>query len=127
MDITDYSTEKINLLKRQSMSLTELAEYYGKQRKWRFEQGEKLKHIHLRETLYPLFIQFLKLDRFFRKQTITIMRKHRKYHEPVIYAGTHIGENDLENIYETIQRGCWWFVGDPCVLYKDISGLLLYL
>lgn len=127
MDITDCSTEKINLLKRQSMSLTELAEYYRKQRKWRFEQGKKLKHIHLRETLYPLFIQFLKLDRFFRKQTITIMGKHRKYREPVIYACTHIGENDLENIYETIQRGCWWFVGDPCVLYKDISGLLLYL
>ena len=50
----------------------------------------------------------------------------KKYREPVIYACTHIGENDLENIYEAIRRGCWWFVGDPCVLYKDISSLLLY-
>lgn len=33
----------------------------------------------------------------------------------------------MENIYESLRRGCWWFVGDPCVLYKNLSGLLLYL
>lgn len=45
----------------------------------------------------------------------------------VIFACTHIAENDLENIYEILHHSCWWFVGDPCILYKDISGLLLYL
>jgi 1-acyl-sn-glycerol-3-phosphate acyltransferase len=62
-----------------------------------------------------------------RKQTITVIGNQKKYDEQVIYACTHIGENDLENIYEVLHRGCWWFVGDPCVLYKNISGLLLYL
>lgn len=74
-----------------------------------------------------MFTKFLTLDRCFRKQTITVFGNQKKYKGRVIFACTHIGENDLENIYESLHRGCWWFVGDPCVLYKDISGLLLYL
>lgn len=118
---------KKNIFQRFAMPLQELETYYQEQRKLRFKSGEKLKHIHLREAFYPLFSKFLTLDRFFRKQTITVIGRQRKYKEQVIYACTHIGENDLENIYETIRRGCWWFVGDPCVLYKSLSGLLLYL
>lgn len=54
------------------------------------------------------------------------MKQHRKYEEPIIYACTHIAENDLENIYEVLHHRCWWFVGDPCVLYKNVAGLFLY-
>ena len=116
-----------SLLQRVFMPLSELEVYYCARRKHRFEQGKKLKHIRLRETFYPVFTTFLTLDRFFRKQTITVFGNQKKYKERVIFACTHIGENDLENIYEVLHRSCWWFVGDPCVLYKDISGLLLYL
>lgn len=119
--------KKKSLIQRFFMPLPELEVYYREQRKYRFEQGKKLSHIKLREALYPFFIRFLMMDRFFRKQTITVIGNQKKYKERVIYACTHIGENDLENIYEAIRRGCWWFVGDPCVLYKDLSGLLLYL
>jgi 1-acyl-sn-glycerol-3-phosphate acyltransferase len=96
-------------------------------RKYRFTRGVKLKHILLRKKIYPLFAIFLALDRFFRKQTITVIGNQKKHIGKAIYACTHIGENDLENIYERLRNGCYWFVGDPCVLYKDISGLLLYL
>ena len=122
-----YAMKHKNIIQRLNMSLTELECYYCEQRKERYEQGTKLKHIHFRETLYPLFVKFLVLDRFFRKQKIMVLGGHKKDKGQVIYACTHIGENDLENIYESLHRGCWWFVGDPCVLYKDLSGLLVYL
>lgn len=116
-----------NLLQRITMPLPELEIYYREQRKCRFEQGKRLKHIRLRETLYPLVVWFVVLDRIFRKQTIAVMGDYKKYKEQVIYACTYIGENDVQSIFEVIRRGCWWFVGAPGVLYKDISGLLLYL
>lgn len=115
------------MLQRIIMPLSDLEDYYRQQRYIRFEQNKRLKYIQLREAFYPLFFIFLVLDRIFRKQTITVLGNQKKYKGSVIYACTHIGENDLENIYEVIRRGCWWFVGDPCVLYKNISGLLLYL
>lgn len=114
-------------IRRLTMPLPELEEYYRERRKVRFEHGKKLKLIRLREGLYPIFIIFLMLDRLIRRQKITILGEHKQDRGQVIYACTHIGENDLENIYESLHRGCWWFVGDPCILYKDISGLLLYL
>lgn len=119
--------KKKSIFKRLFMSLPELETYHAEWRKERFQQGVKLKNIRFREKIYPVFILFLKLDRLFRKQTITVIGARKKYKEQVIYACTHIGGNDLENVYEAIRRGCWWFVGDPCVLYKDISGLLLHL
>lgn len=116
-----------NIFQRLIMPLSELEVYYREQRKCWFEQGKKLKNIHLREAFHPVFIVVLKLDRFLRKQTITVMGNYKKYKEQVIYACTHIGENDLENIYEVLGRGCWWFVGDPGFMYRDISGLLVHL
>lgn len=116
-----------SLFRRAFMPLSELEVYYCARRKHRFEQGKKLKHIRLRKAFSPIFAKLLTLDRMFRKQTVTVIGNRKKYKDRVIFACTHIGENDLENIYEVLQHSCWWFVGDPCVLYKDISGLLLYL
>lgn len=118
---------KKSVLSRLCMSLPELENYYRERRKYNYEHNKTLKYIHIREIFYPLFTIFLRIDRLFRKQTITVLAQTEKISGQVIYACTHIGENDLENIYESVQRGCWWFVGDPCVLYKDLSGLLLYL
>lgn len=119
--------KKKNLIQRLTMPLPELETYYCERRKERFAQGKRLKCIQFREAFYPVFRKFLTLDRLFRKQTVTVIGNNKKYTGQVIYACTHISQNDLENIYETLHRGCWWFVGDPCVLYKDISGLLVYL
>lgn len=116
-----------NIIQRFFMPLPELETYYRERRKVLFEQGKPLKYIQLREKLYPLFIAFLKIDRLFRRQKISILGDAPKVTGQVIYACTHIAGNDLENVYETFRRGCWWFIGDPCVLYKNISGLLLHL
>lgn len=119
--------KKRNILQRLLMPLPDLEQYYREMRKARFEEGKRLTHISLREKLYPVFVTILRLDRVFRNKRITVIGNRKVYHEQVIYACTHIGGDDLQCIYETLGRGCWWFVGDPCVLYKDISGLLLYL
>ena len=116
-----------NIIQRLTMPLPELEVYYRERRKERFAQGKRLKNIQLREAFYPLFAVVLKLDRLFRKQKVTAIGNRKKDKGQVIFACTHTWENDLENIYEVLGRGCWWFVGDPCVLYKDISGLLVYL
>lgn len=116
-----------NIIQRFLMPLSELEIAYRERRKERFEQGRTLKHIRLRKMFGVVFAKLLILDRIFRKQTITVLGNQKKYKEPVIFACTHIGENDLENIYEVLHHSCWWFVGDPCILYKDISGLLVYL
>ena len=117
----------LSFIRRLTMPLPELEVYYRERRKERFAQGKRLKNIQLREAFYPLFAVVLKLDRLFRKQKVTVIGNRKKYKGQVIFACTHTWENDLENIYEVLGRGCWWFVGDPCVLYKDISGLLVYL
>ncbi|MGN0166890.1 MAG: lysophospholipid acyltransferase family protein [Acetatifactor sp.] len=117
----------LSFIRRLTMPLPELETYYCERRKERFAQGKRLKNIQLREAFYPLFAVVLKLDRLFRKQKVTVIGNRKKSKEQVIFACTHTWENDLENIYEVLGRGCWWFVGDPCVLYKDISGLLVYL
>lgn len=119
--------KRISFIQRLTTPLPELERYYCERRKERFAQGKTLKNIRRREAFYPLFSVFLKLDRLFRRQTIAVIGNYKKHTGQTIFACTHICQNDLENIYETLGRGCWWFVGDPCVLYKDISGLLLYL
>lgn len=117
----------LSFIRRLTMPLSELESYYREQRKKRFERGHQPKNIRLREWCYPIFRAFLVVDRKFRKQTITIINLPPKEKKQFIFACTHIGENDLENIYEKLCRGCWWFVGDPYFMYRDISGLFVYL
>lgn len=117
----------LSIIRRLIMSLPELELYHRAQRKKRFEQGKKPGKIRVREMCYPIFKFFLRIDRLFRKQSITIINPAPRCKDQAIFACTHIGENDLENIYEKLGRGCWWFVGDPCFMYRDISGLFVYL
>lgn len=109
------------------MPLPELEQYHRQQRKIRFENGVRPQNIQFRELCYPVFRLFLMVDRLFRRQTVTILSPMPKRKGQAIFACTHIFENDLENIYEKLGRGCWWFVGDPRFIYRDISGLFMYL
>lgn len=121
------SFKKKNILARLAMPISELEDYYREQRKYWLVQGKKLQYIRVREYLYPFIVMFLKLDRIFRGRTIEILGEIPKFSEPTIFACTHTGGEDAQCVYESLGRGCWWFVGDPCVLYKDISGLLLHM
>lgn len=103
----------LSIISRLTMTIPELEEYHRAQRKKWFDQGKMPKKIRFREICYPVFRLFLTVDRLFRKQTVTILNASPKKGGKAIYACTHIFENDLENIYEKLGRGCWWFVGDP--------------
>lgn len=118
---------KLSLIHKLTIPLPELEKYYREQRRIRFERGQQPNAIHFRKQCYPLFRTFLALDRLFRRQTIAVINSPPKVKKQVIFACTHIGENDLENIYEQMGQGCWWFVGDPCFMYRNISGLFTYL
>ena len=124
-----YKKKNMNILfiNRLTMPLSELEIYHRERRKKQYEKEKKPGKIHIRKMFYPVFRAFLVADRLFRKQTVTVISSPHKYKERVIFACTHIGENDLENIYEKLGRGCWWFVGDPGFMYRDISGLFVYL
>lgn len=121
------SFKRISILKRLTMPVSSLETYYRERRKYLFAQGTKLRHIRSRKALYPLFSAFLKIGRCFQKQTIQVLGEPQKDYGQAIFACTHIDSGDLEGIYEVLGQSCWWFVGDPCILYKDISGLLLYI
>lgn len=110
-----------------TMPLPELEVHLRQRRKERFDRGIRPRHIRLRQCFYPAFKTFLFLDRMTRKQTVTVLNPPPKLKGPTIYACSHIWQNDLENIYEHLGRNCWWFLGDPGFLYREISGLLIYL
>lgn len=118
---------KVSFINRLTMPLSELERYHRERRKKQYEKGKKPGRIHIREMFYPVFRAFLIADRMFRKQTIKVISPLHRHKGRFIFACTHIGENDLENIYEKLNRGCWWFVGDPKFMYRDISGLFVYL
>ena len=84
-----------NIIHRLTMPLPELEAYYRQQRKLRFERGDKPKNIPFREACYPIFRLFLMADRLFRKQKITILNPPPKNRTQVIFACTHIFENDI--------------------------------
>lgn len=117
----------LSIIRRLTMPLPELETYHRAQRKKRFEQGKIPRKIPFRKFCYPVFRLFLTVDRLFRKQKVTVLNPPPKAKCHAIFACTHIIENDLENIYEKLGRGCWWFVGDPHFMYRDISGLFVYL
>lgn len=119
--------EHKTLFQRLTMSMPELEQYYREQRQLQYEQGCQPKNIRLREQCYPIFRTFLTIDRLTRGQTITLLNPPPKEKKQTILACTHIAQNDLENIYEVWGRGCWWFVGDPDFMYRDVSGLFVYL
>jgi len=123
----ETSFVKKNLFQRMSLTIPESEQYYCKLRKYWFEQKRELKNIKLREAFYPLFVGAVALDRIFRKQTIEILGNRKKYMGQLIFACTHIGGDDCQRVFEAIRRGCWWFIGDPGYLYKEVSGLLLHL
>lgn len=68
------------------------------------------------------------MDRKVSKETVSVINDERMITDkPKIYACTHIGGNDIQRVFEVIKEHAYLFLGDPKGLYKDISGLLLFL
>ncbi len=119
--------EKKNFIQRMRMSIPEIDLYAAELRKKQFAEGKSLGPVTARKFFSPIFHKVLTADRAFRRQKITILGENPRPKGQVIYACSHIWENDLENISEVIQKGAWLFIGDPLMLYQDFSGLMLWL
>lgn len=120
--------EKKGLLELKKLSLDELKKYYVELRKYEFDNSVPLKGIKLRQKIHKLLLSIIKIDRVLAKEKLIIVDdKREKTDKPIIYACTHIGGNDIQRTFEAIKEHAYLFLGDPEGLYKDISGLLLYL
>ena len=120
--------DKKSLLELRKLSLDELKKYYVELRKYEFDNSVPLKGIKLRQKIHKLLLSIIKIDRVLAKEKLIILDdKREKTDKPIIYACTHIGGNDIQRTFEAIKKHAYLFLGDPEGLYKDISGLLLYL
>lgn len=125
-NIMDFT--KKNLLELRKLSIEELSKYYMQQRKWKFEKGVALKNIELRNKIHKLLVFIIKIDRLLAKEGLEVINDDRiKTDKPKIFTCTHIGGNDIQRTFEAIKDPAYLFLGDPKGVYRDVSGLLLYL
>lgn len=117
-----------NLLQLKGMQLEELKKYYVELRKYEFENDVPLKGISIRKKIHYALLSIVKVDRILSKEKIEIISDKRTFTtRPIIYACTHIGGNDIQRTFEAIKEHAYLFLGDPEGIYKDMTGLLLYL
>lgn len=120
--------DKKNIFELRKLTIEELKKYYVELRKYEYENKVPLKGIEIRKKIHKLLVSLIKIDRFISKEELIILGdKRKKTSKPIIYACTHIGGNDIQRTFEAIQSHAYLFLGDPEGLYKDFSGLLLYL
>lgn len=120
--------KKKNLLELRKLSIEELKKYYMELRDYEYTNGVQLEHIKLRKKIHKLLLSIIKIDRILTKEKVTVLSNNSVMtKKPIIYACTHIGGNDIQRTFEAIKDHAYLFLGDPEGLYKDISGLLLYL
>ncbi len=86
------------------------------------------KNIKLHAFFHNRLIPLISVSRKLRKQELTIMSDNSQLGKcPTIYACTHIGGFDIENLFEAIKAPCWLFLADPNEVYVNFDGLLLFL
>lgn len=119
---------KKNMLELRKLTLEELCTYYMELRKYKYDSGISLKGIEIRKKIHKLLLTIVKIDRLIAKETVTVISDDRiKNENPKIYACTHIGGNDIQRTFEAIKEPAYLFLGDPRGIYRDASGLLLFL
>lgn len=119
---------KKNLFEIRKMSIEQLSKYYMEKRKYKYENNVPLVNIELRKKIHSLLLLIIKIDRLLANETLTTISDERiETSNPKIYACTHIGGNDIQRTFEAIKEHAYLFLGDPKGVYKDMSGLLLFL
>lgn len=119
---------KKNLLQLKRLSLEELSKYYMQKRKWEYENSVPMSNIEFRNKIHGFLVLIIKIGRLLSNEGLVVINDDRiKSDKPKIYACTHIGGNDIQRTFEAIKDPAYLFLGDPKGIYKDISGLLLFL
>ncbi len=120
--------ENKNFIQRMKMDIDTLSDYYMIKRSENYENKIPLKGINLRKSIHGFPLALVKLDRKLSKETVSVISDSRiETKRPKVYACTHIGGNDIQRVFEAIKEHAYLFLGDPKGIYKDVSGLLLFL
>ena len=92
------------------------------------KNGGTMKNIKLHNFCHGVLLPFIKLLRILRKEKLIIVGDKRTNKiKPAIYACTHIGGFDVENLFEAIKSPCYLFIADPKEVYANLDGLMLWL
>lgn len=105
-------------------------EYFRLRRQQRFERyGPRAKAIGFHNAMHYILIFALKALRLFEKRKVVVLadRRRARGKRPTVYACTHMGDKDIESIFEAIHNPCYLFLGDPGPVYRSIDGLMLWL
>ena len=117
-----------NLIRRLTMPLPELEAYYRLRRKECFEADAPFRGVALRRAIHPVLVAGMKIKHRLDKQAVTLLSDRRiPTHRPVIFAGTHIGWDDIEMILSAIGDHAYLFWGDPKESYQTVDGFLVDL
>lgn len=120
--------EKLSLFKRMKMSIEELEVYYLELRKYEHDNNISLKGIELRKKIHGILLELIKIERKLSGENLKVIYDERTdTKRPIIYACSHIGGNDVQRAFEAIEKHAYLFIGDLKGLYKDLTGLILYL
>lgn len=111
------------------MSNEEMIDYYRDLREYIYLKGEKVKGIKLRQTIKPIIVKFLKLQRLFTGKKLEILGDEsiKEDNRPTIYAISHIGRYDLEIVCEAIKEQAHILCGDPETMYRNLDGFMAQL
>ncbi|MBE5886898.1 MAG: hypothetical protein E7284_10910 [Lachnospiraceae bacterium] len=119
---------KLSRRKRMKLSQEQLDEYWLNYRIDRYERGINKINIYGRKLIHPILLTIVKIERLILKEKLIIIKnEHTKVKGPIIYAATHIGGHDVERCFEAIKKHAFLFLGDPKEIYRNASGILLYL
>ena len=110
------------------LSQEQLEEYWLKYRIDKYENESFKIDIKGRKVIHPILLAIVKIQRVFLKEKLIIIRDEQaKVKGPIIFAATHIGGHDVERCFEAIKKQAFLFLGDPKEIYRNASGVLLYL
>lgn len=85
-----------------------------------------MQFIPLHNMCHRILLPGIRLLRKLRGQKLIVVGDKRgKELTKAIYACTHIGDYDVENLFEVIKSPCYLFMDDPREMYLNFDGILL--
>lgn len=119
---------RLSVIRRLFMPQKELEAYYRAARAEDYRLGKDVRGISWRRRCHPLVMALIRCSGFLAGQRLTVIGDRRgEVSGPAVYACTHVGRYDIEMALQIIGRQCWFFMGDPGKVYKNLDGLVLWM
>lgn len=117
--------EFVRLSKRSQRKLTleQYAEYKKRERAYNYENSDCIRGITKSRVWHFVLWHLLRLMRLSKQQKLFVIADDRERKKnPVVYACTHIGYDDVAMTFEAVKSPCWLFWGNPGVAYRTLDG-----